>query len=570
MAEPSEISKLKMMISQFRVSELTSLLQSQNRPKTGRKRELMERALELLEGNVTPALKHKIIELDQHRNPSHIGRPAFDSYGASSYVSNDLMDQLYQTQRVPSTASQGLGPYPKVEPGVKFRPLAFYDQIELIQKTGKIPGNGTRVAGTQFYVRIPNTAMKKFVQGQKNTFQTPTREKYSFLIRFADMSPVSMGQSILADEIPTTLRLKVNDREPELPPHIPPSKAGVDPKRQKRPIQITPQIRTLVERGAASNAPHVDIAVSAQWKEDSGVKRDWAVTVELSEQISSDTLLERVKKITIPRDDTLKIIKEKLDPDSDVAMTSIRVNLLCPVGLNRMTTPSRTKKCNHLQCFDANLYLKMNEKKPTWQCPVCHQDAYFNELIVDEYFIEICKQSKTDEIDFQDDGGWKEYHEKKEKDQPVVQKKKALVVESVTLDDSDDDEPGAPSSAKNTAQVEATPAANDDSCIILSSDDDEPPPRPASKRPRLDPVLETNGTSSAVAPYGEIEQNSVVILSSDEEESVRAPMHGLYRPDEPLNLDSDTDSTDQASLDEDSDDEFVPVSRAGGRAKTRV
>ena len=192
------------------------------------------------------------------------------------------MDQLYQSQRVPSTATtSGLGPYPKVEPGVKFRPLAFYDQIELIQKTGKIPGNGTRVAGTQFYIRIPNTAMKKFVQGQVRQnlispivrlfssgmifrwypviciyfvlekfyfeilmlyFQTPTREKYSFLIRFADMSPVSMGQSVLADEIPTTLRLKVNDREPELPPHIPPSKAGVDPKRQKRPIQITPQV----------------------------------------------------------------------------------------------------------------------------------------------------------------------------------------------------------------------------------------------------------------------------------------------------------------------------------------
>ena len=81
-------------------------------------------------------------------------------------MSNDLMDQLYQSQRVPSTATTGLGPYPKVEPGVKFRPLAFYDQIELIQKTGKIPGNGTRVAGTQFYIRIPNTAMKKFVQGQ--------------------------------------------------------------------------------------------------------------------------------------------------------------------------------------------------------------------------------------------------------------------------------------------------------------------------------------------------------------------------------------------------------------------
>ena len=51
-----------------------------------------------------------------------------------------------------------------------------------------------------------------------------------------------MGENILADEIPTALKLKVNDREPELPPHIPPSKAGVDPKRQKRPIQITPQV----------------------------------------------------------------------------------------------------------------------------------------------------------------------------------------------------------------------------------------------------------------------------------------------------------------------------------------
>jgi len=68
---------------------------------------------------------------------------------------------------------------------------------------------------------------------------------YSFLIRFADLTPVNMGENILADEIPTALKLKVNDREPELPPHIPPSKAGVDPKRQKRPIQITPQVNLI-------------------------------------------------------------------------------------------------------------------------------------------------------------------------------------------------------------------------------------------------------------------------------------------------------------------------------------
>ena len=81
----------------------------------------------------------------------------------------------------------------------------------------------------------------------------------------------------------------------------------------------------------------------------SGTTRQWAITVELSEQISSDTLLERVKQTSIPKEDTIRIVKEKLNSDADVAMTSIRVNLLCPVGCSRMTTPTRTKKCNHLQ-----------------------------------------------------------------------------------------------------------------------------------------------------------------------------------------------------------------------------
>ena len=35
---------------------------------------------------------------------------------------------------------------------------------------------------------------------------------------------------------------------------------------------------------------------------------------------------------------------------------------------------------------------------------------------MDEYFIEICRASKTDEVDFQEDGGWKEYYTPKERE----------------------------------------------------------------------------------------------------------------------------------------------------------
>ena len=104
----------------------------------------------------------------------------------------------------------------------------------------------------------------------------------------------------------------------------------------------------------------MDVSVFAQWKEEGNTKRDWAVTVELSEQISAETRLARVKEISIPREETIEIIKNKLNPDNDVAMTSIRVNLLCPVGCLRMTTPTRTKKCNHLQVYIYTFFDSLN------------------------------------------------------------------------------------------------------------------------------------------------------------------------------------------------------------------
>ena len=61
------------------------------------------------------------------------------------------------------------GPVMKPEPGVKLRPLAFYDQIESIQKPSKIPGVGTRMQGSLFYIRIPRSSMDKFKTGQVAT-----------------------------------------------------------------------------------------------------------------------------------------------------------------------------------------------------------------------------------------------------------------------------------------------------------------------------------------------------------------------------------------------------------------
>lgn len=110
----------------------------------------------------------------------------------------------------------------------------------------------------------------------------------------------------------------------------------------------------------------------------------------------------------------LPAVKEKLrlDPDSEIATTGVRVSLICPVsrcgprphsgapgaggagpGLltcsapqlvkMRLSVPCRAETCAHLQCFDAVFYLQMNEKKPTWMCPVCDKPAPYDQLIID-------------------------------------------------------------------------------------------------------------------------------------------------------------------------------------------
>lgn len=49
----------------------------------------------------------------------------------------------------------------------------------------------------------------------------------------------------------------------------------------------------------------------------------------------------------------------------------------------RLSVPCRAESCAHLQCFDAVFYLQMNEKKPTWMCPVCDKPAAYDQLIID-------------------------------------------------------------------------------------------------------------------------------------------------------------------------------------------
>lgn len=62
----------------------------------------------------------------------------------------------------------------------------------------------------------------------------------------------------------------------------------------------------------------------------------------------------------------------------------------------------------------------MNERKPTWNCPVCDKSALYDTLVIDGYFQEVLNSNKllpdVNEIQLLQDGSWENLVLKKEKD----------------------------------------------------------------------------------------------------------------------------------------------------------
>merc|ERR1711936_57934 len=190
--------------------------------------------------------------------------------------------------------------------------------------------------------------------------------------------------------------------------------------------------------------------------------KSWVLAINLVEKLTSEQLLNRLRdKGTRQKEFTREMIKKKLvDDGDDIATTDIKVSLACPLGKMRMSTPCRPSTCDHLQCFDASLFLMMNEKKPTWQCPVCDSPARYDDLMIDGYFEEVIKSpllpDEENEIILNQDGSWNpvpvdEEAERKRKEEKEREREQNGG-DAVVLDLSDDDDDYAP--APKTAPAE--------------------------------------------------------------------------------------------------------------------
>ncbi|XP_075788828.1 E3 SUMO-protein ligase PIAS2 isoform X4 [Pelodiscus sinensis] len=386
---PREVT-IENMVSSFRVSELQVLLGFAGRNKSGRKHDLLMRALHLLKSGCSPAVQIKIRELYRRRYPrtieslsdlSPIKPSVFNLDNSSSPVESDLavagIHPLPSTSVTPQSPSSPVGsvllqdtkphfemqqpspPIPPVHPDVQLKSLPFYDVLDVLIKPTSLVQSSIQRFQEKFFIFALTPQQVREICISRD-FLPGGRRDYTVQVQLRlCLAETSCPQE---DNYPNSLCIKVNGKLFPLP--------------------------------------------------------NYSMSVYLVRQLTSAMLLQRLKMKGIRNPDHSRaLIKEKLtaDPDSEIATTSLRVSLMCPLGKMRLTIPCRAVTCTHLQCFDAALYLQMNEKKPTWICPVCDKKAAYESLILDGLFMEILNEcSDVDEIKFQEDGSWCPMRPKKE------------------------------------------------------------------------------------------------------------------------------------------------------------
>ncbi|XP_019387353.1 PREDICTED: E3 SUMO-protein ligase PIAS2 isoform X6 [Crocodylus porosus] len=423
------------MVSSFRVSELQVLLGFAGRNKSGRKHDLLMRALHLLKSGCSPAVQLKIRELYRRRYPrtiesltdlSALKPSVFNLDSSSSPVEPDLavagIHPLPSTSVTPQSPSSPVGsvllqdtkphfemqqpspPAPPVHPDVQLKTLPFYDVLDVLIKPTSLVQSSIQRFQEKFFIFALTPQQVREICISRD-FLPGGRRDYTVQVQLRLC--LAETSCLQEDNYPNSLCIKVNGKLFPLPGYAPPPKNGIEQKRPGRPLNITSLVRL------SSAVPN---QISISWASEIG--KNYSMSVYLVRQLTSAMLLQRLKMKGIRNPDHSRaLIKEKLtaDPDSEIATTSLRVSLMCPLGKMRLTIPCRAVTCTHLQCFDAALYLQMNEKKPTWICPVCDKKAAYESLILDGLFMEILNEcSDVDEIKFQEDGSWCPMRPKKE------------------------------------------------------------------------------------------------------------------------------------------------------------
>lgn len=144
-------------------------------------------------------------------------------------------------------------------------------------------------------------------------------------------------------------------------------------------------------------------------------KKPYYMVIDIVNTITIENLIERIQIVNDQSSVTLntrtKVMELLKNSDTEIlGSASQKFILLCPITKLRMKLPSRSKNCNHLQCFDLHAFFSLNKIKPTWKCPICKIPIMVGDLVTDSFLLDIINSEtlpiNCSEITLYANGNW--------------------------------------------------------------------------------------------------------------------------------------------------------------------
>ncbi|KAM9458917.1 E3 SUMO-protein ligase PIAS4-A-like isoform 1-T1 [Salvelinus alpinus] len=431
-----DIAEAIRLLAHLRVTELRSLMAAMGQTKSGLKSNLLVRAVGVIQTQCNPHLLTVVRQLYQERysdqivpgsrpttrgshqeeqtvapaeepshnptqhinnlthNPTqHISNLTHDptqhisnlTHDPTQHISNLTHDPTQHISNLTHDPTQHINNLTHDPRLFQMVPLPFYQALGTVLPPTQLVGSFFSDMQNQEFILM--LTPKQVEQNRNCKALRPGVQSVQVVLRFCFTESLGYEE----DQYPPCLSIKVNQKRIPLP----------ELHRHCTPINITPAV-------SPGLLPSFHLYV--WWKR---CCKRYSVAVYLVKVLSPSDLLSQLKSQSV---ESLTFcrqrIQEKLrfDPECEVTTTGLQVSLICPLGKMRLSVPCRGRKCAHLQCFDGTLYLQMNEKRPTWTCPVCHEPVPYSQLTIDGLLTVILAlegfQDNT-EVEYLADGSWR-------------------------------------------------------------------------------------------------------------------------------------------------------------------
>ncbi|CAF0826745.1 unnamed protein product [Brachionus calyciflorus] len=431
------IAECEEMLKAFRCQDLANLLAFAGQSKNGKKSDLYDRCITILRRG-QPNIQFKIKEIHSRlaattncysnllnhptsgSSTSNSPDPMATRFGGTAAAAAALnqhqvlaaaaslnaafnpqsgfmysgMSLATQNTTFPPTRAQGSN---QTLIRVQFEKLGFYDFVAEVNSAIRLIGlnPNSRPLSYSFSFSL-NTDQINEILNNRSLINGKFEHVKQVHLRFGFYESLTQK-----DNLPANLVVNVNGKPAQLPTPKPTSKPNADIIRPGRSIDITHLIRL---------APNIANKVELNWT-NLEANKTHCVGVYFFRKVSVQALVDLLKaNKTIDGEQTKKMVREKLqisDSDFEIETNYYKVSLQCPLMKFRIQIPTRATTCKHVQCFDLESFLMMNEKKPTWLCPVCDQYSPYDTLIIDSLFQDILnKCSDCEEIQFNSDAEW--------------------------------------------------------------------------------------------------------------------------------------------------------------------